>query len=411
MLSVVRLEFTVCHVRLLQYIFALFIVQVGPLLISGFFTRIFLSNIEILGKIFVQSERTFERVIAIQDNVLSSFFSRAGLTMSNDDNDDDIVFLSLAPTLRSRIDDAFHTALASDQRGSGASTVGSTHDAPGGFLIDDDDSMNGGFLPPSPPTCTIGNERERDERPSYIPLSRIPHALQLLDLSPNDEDVLVVFRNAATGWGDNHILALPSTRRRHNTAVTTDESDETEERVSLRDWRAVCAALMDDGIDEEGAGDVDIHDEDDDENAGEIDQNLSSGLEESSGDSSDEYHDAETVAKSRKRPRTFTSASIGGHKATRKPRQRKTQFTTPRRGGSVSASAALEITARQRRECLQAFLLFFPGVPEDVAKLRRLGMRELSAAATVLNEKIKTEEVRRPNSQDCITAEIMTACR
>ena len=407
MLSVVRLEFTVCHVRLLQYIFALFIVRVASPLISGFFTRIPLSNIEILGKSFGQSERTFERVIAIQKNVFSSFFSRAGLTMSNDD-DVDIGFLSLAPTLQSRIDDAFHTALASDQRGSGASTVGLTHDAPGGFLIDDDDSMAGGFLPPPPPARTI--ERERDERPSHIPLSRIPHALQLLDLSPDDEDVLVVFRNAATGWGDDHISALPSTRRRRNTALTTDESDETEGRVSLRDWRAVCAALMDDGRDEEDAGDVDI-DDNDDENAGEINQNLSSGLEESSCDSSDEYQDAETVAKSRKRSRTSTSAFNAGHKTTRNHRQRKTQSTTPRRGGSVSANATLEITTRQRRECLQAFLLFFPGVPEDVAKLRRLGVRELSAAATVLNEKIKTEEVRRLNSHDCITVEIMTTCR
>ena len=311
--------------------------------------------------------------------------------------DDDVGFLSLAPHLRSRIDNAFHTALASDQQGSEAFTTGLTHDAPGGFLLDDDDSMAGGFLPPSPPAHTTGNERKGDERPSYIPLSRIPHALQLLDLSPDDEDVLAVFRNAATGWGDDHISAR-STRRGRNTVATSEERDETEECVSLRDWRAVCAALMDDGGGEEGAGDVDI-DDDDDENAGDIDQNSTSSLEESSCESSDEYHDAETVAKSRKRPRKSTSVSTAGQKATRKARQRKTQSTTPRRGDSVSASAAVEITPRQRRECLQAFLLFFPGVPEDVAKLRRLGVRELSAAATVLNEKIKAEEVRQLNSQ------------
>jgi hypothetical protein len=313
-------------------------------------------------------------------------------------NDDDVGFLSLAPNLRSRIDNAFRTALASDQRGSDPFTVGLTHDAPGGFLIDDDDSMAGGFLPPSPPARTIGNERERDERPSYIPLSRIPRALQLLDLSPDDEDVLAVFRNAATGWEDDHISGSRSTRRGRNTVATTDESDEAEERVSLRDWRAVCAALMDDGRDEEGAGDVGV-DEDEGENAGDIIQNSSSSLEESSCESSDEYHDAETAAKSRKRPRTSTSTSNAGHKATRKPRQRKTKSTTPRRGDSISASATLEVTPRQRRECFQAFLLFFPGVPEDVAKLRRLGVRELGAAATVLNEKIKTEEVRQLNSQ------------
>jgi hypothetical protein len=316
-------------------------------------------------------------------------------------NDDDVGFLSLGPNLRSRIDNAFHAALASDQqRDTSAFTVGLTHDTQGGFLLDDDDSIPGGFLP-SPPAVVrgSGNEPKEDERPSYIPISRIPYALQLLDLSPDDADVLAVFRNAATGWGDDHISAPRSTRRGRN---TSEGSDETEECVSLRDWRAVCAALMDDGREEEGAKEADDVDMDD------VDQNSSSGMGESSCESSDEYHDAETVAKSRKRPRKSTSASTAGYKKATRPR--KTQSTTPRRGDSVPASAVVEITPRQRRECLQAFLLFFPGVPEDVAKLRRLGVRELSAAATVLNEKIKTEEVRRLDFQGLYNSR-MTAYR
>jgi hypothetical protein len=43
---------------------------------------------------------------------------------------------------------------------------------------------------------------------------------------------------------------------------------------------------------------------------------------------------------------------------------------------------------------LKAFLLFFPGVPEEEAQRRRLGVRDVNAAATMLKEKIKTEEVR-----------------
>jgi len=43
---------------------------------------------------------------------------------------------------------------------------------------------------------------------------------------------------------------------------------------------------------------------------------------------------------------------------------------------------------------LKAFLLFFPGVPEEEAQRRRLGVREVNDAATVLKEKIKAEEVR-----------------
>ena len=54
-------------------------------------------------------------------------------------------------------------------------------------------------------------------------------------------------------------------------------------------------------------------------------------------------------------------------------------------------------------------MLFFPGVPEEVAKHRRLGVREVNAAATVLNEKIKTEEVR-PLTPVCGMIGRMTVC-
>ena len=43
---------------------------------------------------------------------------------------------------------------------------------------------------------------------------------------------------------------------------------------------------------------------------------------------------------------------------------------------------------------MKAFSLFFPGVPEEAAKHRRLGVREVNDAATALKEKIKAEEVR-----------------
>jgi hypothetical protein len=55
-------------------------------------------------------------------------------------------------------------------------------------------------------------------------------------------------------------------------------------------------------------------------------------------------------------------------------------------------------------------LLFFPGVPEEVAKHRRLGVREVNAAATVLNEKIKTEEVR-PLTSGLNVIVRLTVCR
>ena len=269
-------------------------------------------------------------------------------------------------SLQSRIDNAFYGARNPP-----------SHDAPGGFVIDDNP---GGFLPPSPPAVGQESGPEPDEQSSYIPLSRIPHALQLLDLSPDDEDVLAVFRNAATGWEDDH----PSSRHRRQRGSAVTSEDMTEGQVSLRDWRAVCAALMDDDRDDEHGMEGGAID---DENLDVSGEELSSEIEESSGGSSDEYRITET--RSRKRSRKPATATGGGAGATRKRVGKARSAAIPQ-----SSSTSEEITPRQRRECLQAFLLFFPGVPEEVVKRRRLGVREVNAAATVLNEKIKSEEVR-----------------
>ena len=280
-------------------------------------------------------------------------------------------------SLRARIDNAFYTALDPQNRPS--------HDhveAPGGFLLDDNP---GGFLPPSPPPGhESGHGRaERDDQASYIPLSRIPHALQLLDLPPDDEEVLAVFRNAATGWEDDYSSRRTAHRRTRDPTITSEDKGVTEGHVSLKDWRAVCAAVMDEDGDDED--DMEGSVIDGNENLDATGEDSSPELEESSGGSSDEYRITETRA----RKRSSKSAV-----ATRKTRARKTQSATTQRRSPSSPSTSAEITPRQRRECLKAFLLFFPGVPEEVAQHRRLGVREVNAAATVLKEKIKTEEVR-----------------
>ncbi|KAF8480123.1 hypothetical protein DFH94DRAFT_612358, partial [Russula ochroleuca] len=264
--------------------------------------------------------------------------------------------------------------------------------APGGFLLDDNP---GGFLPPSPTTVRqeSGHRPERIEQSSYIPLSRIPYALQLLDLSPDDEQVLAVFRSAASGWEDEPPSRQTAHRRLHGPTAPSEDNDATEGHVGLRDWRAVCAALMDDGGDEDEDGREGSAIDDDDENLNGTGEDLSSELEESPGESSDEYRITE--AKSRKRSRKSAAAPGGGAGATRKTRTKKgkTPSTAMRRRSPLSPDTSAEVTPRQRRESLQAFLLFFPGVPEEVAKRRRLGVREVNAVATMLNEKIKTEEI------------------
>src|SRR6266850_462700 len=278
-------------------------------------------------------------------------------------------------TLQSHIDDAFHRALSNHSS--------RTNDAPGGFLLDGDADLPGGFLPPSPPAVAL----ESDDQPSHIPLSHIPYALQLLDLPPDDEEVLDVFRNAATGWGEDHLsFRLTAHGRKRDSTTTGDENDMAEKLVSLKDWRAVCTALMDDGGDDEGNAEGNDVDGEDLDVAGEY---PSSEPDESSDGSSDEYR--VTDARSRKRSRKSAPAGVSG--TTRRTRARKTQSETARRRSPPSPGTGADITPRQKHECLRTFLLFFPSVPEEVAKRKRLGVREVNAAATLLNEKIKTEEV------------------
>jgi hypothetical protein len=148
---------------------------------------------------------------------------------------------------------------------------------------------------------------------------------------------------------------------------------------------------MDDGGDNRDGGEGSPVDVDDDENNRDVTgEYLSSELEESSGGSSDEYRITEASPRKRSRKSAAETSGDGGAGATRKTRARKTQSAAV----PLSPSTSAEITPRQRRECLQAYLLFFPDVPEEVATRRRLGVREVNAAATALNEKIKTEEVR-----------------
>src|SRR6266498_1739508 len=69
------------------------------------------------------------------------------------------------------------------------------------------------------------------EEAGQIALDLIPSALQRLDLPPDDEDVLSIFRNAASGWTSSSIKPLVL-------------SDSSGKYISRDDWRAVCAVLL-----------------------------------------------------------------------------------------------------------------------------------------------------------------------
>ncbi|KAF8445650.1 hypothetical protein L210DRAFT_3528105 [Boletus edulis BED1] len=96
---------------------------------------------------------------------------------------DDLSFVVLPARLRHRIDDAFDFVIATQSK-PGIPV--------GGFIVED----------PGPSQYEAGGFiiEELASTQSHIPLSEIPRALNLLDLSP-DDDIMGVFKNAATGWG------------------------------------------------------------------------------------------------------------------------------------------------------------------------------------------------------------------
>lgn len=127
-------------------------------------------------------------------------------------------------------------------------------DGDGGFIPDD--NGQGGFMSDDDieQPLETGEEEEGEEggegEPRRIPLRKLPQILSSLNL-PSDEDVLGVFRASACGW-----KTLP----RYATKEEEEENRLLGGGVELKDFRAVCAALMgpdDDDNDRSGASDDD----------------------------------------------------------------------------------------------------------------------------------------------------------
>ncbi|WWC68071.1 uncharacterized protein I206_101990 [Kwoniella pini CBS 10737] len=128
-------------------------------------------------------------------------------------------------------------------------------DGVGGGFLTDDAEVGGGFLPsdedessrqPSRAVSIVSSSSKR------LPLRLLPSLLTSLGL-PSDEDVLAVFRASASGWEDEE---QPASRKKRG------QEEEDIGGVELKDFRAVCAALMgDDGPnDDEEEEDDDLED-------------------------------------------------------------------------------------------------------------------------------------------------------
>lgn len=321
------------------------------------------------------------------------------------DSEDDASFPVLPPRLRRRIDGAFNRVAKQAGGGADASTgpspkkrklnSGAASPAPGGFLTEGTpepggfiiDDNPGGFIREEPGGFvaeSAGNSDgdDDDNSPSqahhehnHIPLALVPTALQLLDLQPDDEDVLAVFRNAASGWEGRGAA-----------------KDDAHLVISRKDWRAVCAALLDTGGPDEDAEDADMDDLGDDHNEDDSSEEYVESQddnEEPVDDGSDEeYQDGGFI---RSKPARKTRASKG-----------KGRTSTAQRSSSPFASDASDelssaprrITARQKAESRRAFALLFPDVPDGDLDEQRVMIKDIARVAALLKEKLTAEEVR-----------------
>jgi hypothetical protein len=114
----------------------------------------------------------------------------------------------------------------------------------GGFLPDE---AGGGFMPDEQEESGSKNETTNtappeDGEPRRIPLRKLPAILSSLNL-PSDEDVLAVFRASASGWTEPN---------RYASKEEEEENRLMSGGVELKDFRAVCAALM--GPDDHSGG-------------------------------------------------------------------------------------------------------------------------------------------------------------
>lgn len=275
---------------------------------------------------------------------------------------------------------------------------------PGGFVVDDaesggfiaDDFDAGGFLPPSPSLPPSSRDSPQPQIHDRIPLSQIPTALVHLNLPPDDEDVLVVFKNAASGWSSSH---------------TERDQVSIESTVSRKDFRAVCAVLLDTGdeapspstnVSAEPPGGGFLLDEDVDmiegggfivplgsrnhgdsgDDSGDAYQYPDSDPETDAGDDSvDEYMDSP-----RKNAPQHTRSTRSSRKRHRMALSDDDEVAEPDKPKALSS--------RQKKDARLAFALFFPEVEDSNLDTQKIMIKDIIRVANVLKEKIKAEEVR-----------------
>ncbi|KAF8582580.1 hypothetical protein K439DRAFT_1635236 [Ramaria rubella] len=303
-------------------------------------------------------------------------------------------FDGLSRDLQRQIDGAFDGALESRYPSKYPSTkqhklTPQDAEPAGGFILEEEEAPGGFILP----TKTVdGIVTEVPSEQDLIPFDLIPTALQILDLQPDDEEVLQVFRNAAGGWST---LEKPESGFEQG----NDNLKSQGGAVTRKDWRAVCAVIIGDDPNVDTEGEIpggfvvekedmstsrpmssmleeefdEEEEQDDDDDEDEYQGSLSSLSSEQDGDSdADEYHEGRSDSKS---------------KSESKDRNSKDPRTSIPPGGP---------TQRQKQAALDAFALFFPATPpltDTDLCTKRIRFKDIVRVADTLKEKIKAEEI------------------
>ena len=224
-------------------------------------------------------------------------------------------------------------------------------DGEGGFMVDDDD-------PVQQPETENGTQ---SGEPRRIPLRKLPAILSSLNL-PSDEDVLAVFRASASGWTEPN---------RYASKEEEEENRLMSGGVELKDFRAVCAALM--GPDEAPSNDEDDEDEGDVYKGGD-DSSLSEITE-------DEYEDPSTATS-----KAQTQAQAGAKGGKGKGRGKKRV--------ELEDNGKIRLNARQREIVNDLWGMLKPEAEQQKRGGHILGRDEVRRKVRDLGEMWTEDEVR-----------------
>ena len=249
-----------------------------------------------------------------------------------------------------------------------------------------DNAFNSNLLEPPPKKRKLESDIQTTQ--DHLPFAQIPTALSILNLPPDDQQVLAVFRNAASGWSQPQQLD-----------ANMDGQMEQQGMVSRKDFQAICAALLESG------------------STPEIDTNISAGggflIEDTAtsrrstrffgphidGEKSDFTPESEDEGYkdpySEPEGETSTDEYVEGPSTRRstRPRKSKSKFKLPSDSNDSEEDLITKpLSPHQQKDALLAFALIFPDVPSDLEK-QRIMINDIDRVAKLLKEKLKAEEV------------------